>query len=705
MKKTVLIVIGILIISGFGAIGTNNTLDVKTKVDNNVNLYSVNDLCARKYLSTMYPQDNELNEKNTVNQNPYLSRDYPIGTTIWQYFITGGSDDSVKAITPIEDINGDGIDDVIVCSEDNNVRCFSGGVTGTGVVLWTHNIYSGNIYHQNGLTIMPDINGDGYQDIVVGSTGGARNVSCISGLTGSTIWTYDTHEYPSGGWVYQVNCRYDYNNDGILDVLAIAGSDPDRAFCLNGVTGAKIWDYYLGGPGFGIIGVEDFTGDGKPDVVAGCANDAETIGYAKGINGQTGAQVWSFATPSGNPTGVWAVEQVDDVSGDGIKDVMVGDFLGHIYGLSTTNGAQLYSNTIGSAIITRFVKLDDVNGDGHPDIVPAHSTIHTTQVLDGQTGNEIWSHSVADQPWNPARIADITGDNINDVLIGTLYTSNYCYFLNGADGSELVSPISYGEALDGMGAIPDVVEDGSWEMVAGGRNGKLTCISGGLNANNNPPTKPTIDGPTTGIVGVTYDFTLNATDPDENDIYYYVDWNDGTNSGWVGPFGSGVQATISHKYIQTSTYNIRAKAKDEHGYEGAWSDSFTFIVGENQVPSVPEINGTTKGKPKIEYTYKLKSTDPNNDDVYYYVDWGDGSNTGWIGPFTSGEEISVNHTWAKKGTFKISARAKDVYNLITNWATLEVTIPRIRSYENILIKILFERFPRIIQILGFLLNF
>ena len=705
MKKAILFVVGILLISGFAASGTVNTTEVKTKVDDNINSYSVNDLCARIYLSARYPQDNEIIEKNTVNQNSYLGSDYPIGTTIWQYYISTGSDNSIKAIAPIEDINDDGIDDVIVCSEDNNVRCFSGGEIGTGVVLWTHNIYSGNIYHQNGLIIIPDINNDGYQDIVVGSTGGARNVSCISGLTGLTIWTYDTHEYPSGGWVYQVNCRYDYNNDGKLDVLACTSSDPDRAFCLNGVTGAKIWDYYLGGPGFGIIGVEDFTGDGKPDVVAGCANDAETIGYAKGINGQTGALVWTFATPSGSPTGVWAVEQIDDVSGDDIKDVIIGDFNGHIYGLSATNGAQIYSNTIGSVYITRFVKLDDVNSDEHPDIIPVHSTIHTTQVLDSQTGDEIWSHSVADQPWNAARIADVSGDNINDVLIGTLYNSNYCYFLNGVDGSELVTPILYGEALDGMGAIPDVVADGSWEMVAGGRNGKLTCISGGLAANNNPPTKPSIDGPTSGIVSIIYDFTFVATDPDNNNISYYVDWNDGTNSGWVGPFATGVTATISHKWIQTSTYNIRAKAKDEYGYEGPWSDPFTFIVSENQPPNAPEINGSTHGKPKVELTYVIKTTDPDDDDVFYYIEWGDGSNTGWIGPYASGEEVSVKHTFSKKGTYTISVRAKDVYNIITNWVTLEVSIPRSRISENILTRILSERFLRIFNILGFLFNF
>ena len=182
MKKTILILIGMLIISSFAVSGTTNNVNVQTKIDdNNMDLYSIDDLPTRIIYSMMHPEVNEILKENQDEQNPYLGRDYPIGTTIWQYFITGGSDNSPKAIAPIEDINGDGIDDVIVCSEDNNIRCFSGGVTGTGVVLWTHNIYSGNIYAQNGLTIMPDVNSDGYQDIAVGATGGARLIRCISG--------------------------------------------------------------------------------------------------------------------------------------------------------------------------------------------------------------------------------------------------------------------------------------------------------------------------------------------------------------------------------------------------------------------------------------------------------------------------------------------------------------------------------------------
>ena len=416
-------------------------------------------------------------EESDISQSTGAGEDYPIGEIIWQYYITGGSDNSVQAITPIPDINDDGIDDVIVCSEDYYVRCFDGSAIGTGVVLWEHFIYSGSLWCQNELTITEDIDGDGYSDVVVGTPWGDRSIHTLSGKTGDLIWTYGS----TGGWVYQVDCSYDYNGDGILDVLAAAGSTADRAYCLNGLTGALIWELSLGGgPGFSVIGIEDFTGDGQPDVLVGASNSAETIGLAYGINGATGSITWTF-TAGGSS--VWALEQIDDITGDGIKDVIIGDFGGNIYGLDATTGDMEYSNSLGSAIITRFEKINDVNGDGHPDIIPAHSSPDVAQVIDGYTGSFIWSHPVADQPWNVARTSDISGDGIDDVLVGTLFQSNYCYFLNGVDGSELCS-ISYYEAVDAIAAIPDVVADGSMEMVAGGRNGKVTCFSGGLDAFN-----------------------------------------------------------------------------------------------------------------------------------------------------------------------------------------------------------------------------
>jgi PKD repeat protein len=488
MKKILSFAIVVLfVLAGLGAVGiSNNRTEGNFYESEFKGLFD--DISAYTYQTALfstseYVQENHYNEEIQSNG---VNRDYPIGEIIWQYYITGGSDNSVKAITSIPDINGDGIDDVIVCSEDYYVRCFDGGAIGTGVVLWEHFIYSGKLWCQNELTITEDVDGDGYNDVVVGTPWGDRSVHTLSGKTGIEIWMFDTHEGGDGGWVYQVDCSYDYNSDGVIDVLAVAGgtaSGSRKAYCLDGEDGTKIWDCPLGspkGPGFSIIGIEDFTGDGQPDVLAGASNSAETVGYAYGINGATGSITWTF-TAAGSS--VWALEQIDDITSDGIKDVIIGDFYGNIYGLDATTGGQEYSNSLGSAIITRFEKLNDVNGDGHPDIVPAHSTTHVTQVIDGYTGSIIWSHPVADQPWNVARTADISGDAIDDVLVGTLYNNNYCYFLNGVDGSEL-EVVQYFEAVDAIAAIPDVVADGSMEMVAGGRNGKATCFSGGLDAAN-----------------------------------------------------------------------------------------------------------------------------------------------------------------------------------------------------------------------------
>jgi PKD repeat protein len=489
MKKLIAFFIMSLTIMGSLGAGVLHHPSLSAQKNNDAAMATYPDRLAYSYdLAQQGSYINNPTKDLATPQYTPLGSDYPLGAIIWQYQITGSYDTSPKSIVSIPDINGDGIDDVVIASEDDYIRCFSGGAIGTGQVLWEAEIYAWSVYSQPGLTITQDVNGDGIPDVVVGAAWGARLIRCLSGHDGSTLWTHDTHEYGDGGWVYQVDSRYDFNGDGVRDVLACTGDDgsgtgPNRVYCLNGLTGVSLWERPLGGPGFSVIGVEDFTGDGIPDVVAGCSDSGESTGFAKGINGATGAQVWSFTTASSS---VWALSQIDDVNNDNIKDVVIGDFSGHVYGLNAATGAQLYTYNVGSgAIITRLAALEDVNGDSHPDILVGHSTVTSVQVLDGQTGEPIWSHSVADQPWNVARIADISGDGIDDAVVGTLYSNNYCYFLNGVDGSQLLDPIAYGQAVDAINAIPDVVGDGSMEMVVGGRDGKVTCYSGGLNASGN----------------------------------------------------------------------------------------------------------------------------------------------------------------------------------------------------------------------------
>jgi hypothetical protein len=689
MRKIIFLIIGILIFSGFA---TGNITTIKETKE----YVSIDDLSTIKHLSLMDSDFNKLISPEIQSS----SRNYPIGDTIWQYTLSI-YDPSPKAIAPIEDINGDGISDVIVCSEDDYVRCFDGGAIGTGNILWEHEIYAGDVYRQSGLDIIEDIDGDGYDDVVVGAAWGARLIRCISGDSGSTIWTHDTHEYGGGGWVYQVDCSYDYNGDGTIDVLAATGDDssdtgPKRIYCLDGDDGISIWEYPLGGPGFSVIGVEDFTGDGQADVLAGCSNNAETIGYAKGINGNTGAQVWS-KTVTGSS--VWALKQIEDITSDGIKDVIVGDFFGSgIYGLDATDGSQEYITSIGSVIINRFAKLEDVNGNGFPDIVPAHSSTPTIQAIDSKDGSIIWSHSVADQPQKAAKISDISGDGIDDVLVGTLYSNNYCYFLDGTDGSEL-EVVSYGEAVDAINSIPDVVNDGSMEMVAGGRNGKVTCISGGLDAGVKPSI-PIIYGPTSGAVNVPYTFYFVSYHPEGDDIYYMIDWDDGSPMNWIGPYPSGENATVSHTFTSAATYYIKAKANDSDGDESQWSEPYIITIVENDPPSDPIIDGETSGKTGVEYTYTFQSTDPNGDALYYYVDWGDGTPiVEWDGPHQSGDLASISHTFETQGIFIITAKAKDIYDEESGFSQLQVNMPRNKAIVKTNIFKFLHRFTEILNLI------
>jgi len=404
---------------------------------------------------------------------------YPMGDNFWSYNINTSYDNSVKAITPIDDVTGDGISDVIVCSEDDFIRCFNGNSDGMADIIWENE--AGTVYAQNGLTVIQDINNDGYMDVVAGIAWGTDAVEVISGVDGELLWIFDTHIYGNGGWIYQVWAKYDYNGDGITDVLASSGNDgnntgPKRFFCLDGTDGSMIWDNYIDGPGFSVIGVEDFTGDGTPDVIGGGSNNGETQGLVFGIDGDNGNTQWTV--PTGG-TSVWALERLDDATGDGIPDVIAGDFGGNIYLINPTNGAVFQGTSAGNTIILRFERLDDVNGNGYADIAIAYSGTNAI-VIDGHDGSNIWLNSMADKVWNIDRIDDVTGDGINDLVVGTLFSNNFVYFLDGTNGNQLFSA-SYGEAVDAISAIPDINGDGSWEMVAGGRNGKLTCFSGGLN--------------------------------------------------------------------------------------------------------------------------------------------------------------------------------------------------------------------------------
>jgi len=123
---------------------------------------------------------------------------------------------------------------------------------------------------------------------------------------------------------------------------------------------------------------------------------------------------------------------------------------------------------------------EDVNGDGHPDVIPEHFNNYV-RVISGQDCSTIWTTPVIDSPNVAAQINDINNDGVHDIVVGTLFSDNYTYFLSGIDGAILQSA-NFGTPVDAIASIPDVVGDGSWELVVGGRDGTISCFSGGIDA-------------------------------------------------------------------------------------------------------------------------------------------------------------------------------------------------------------------------------
>jgi hypothetical protein len=115
----------------------------------------------------------------------------------------------------------------------------------------------------------------------------------------------------------------------------------------------------------------------------------------------------------------------------------------------------------------------------------------------------------------------------------------------------------------------------------------------------------------------------------------------------------------------------------------------------SSAPISPQIKGPLNGKLNIKYDYKFRSIDPTEDQIFYYIDWGDGIINEWLGPYLSGEEIIVSHMWIQKGAYKIRAKAKDPYDAESDWATLEVTFPKnkVRNQFDYIMEKLIQRFP------------
>jgi hypothetical protein len=267
-----------------------------------------------------------------------------------------------SSVAAAGDVNGDGYDDVLIANDNS---CYLFGQTPTETVYGFYGSASGLAstanwsvdhdasdywYFGESIDGAGDVNGDGYDDVIVGAPGYSTSSRKMyegavflyygspAGLSATEDWSYVSDE-EYGQFGGRVAGAGDVNGDGYDDVLVAGRTGNFSAIFVflgsaAGLSQAPDWSYAPAGNeqiGVSLDTAGDVNHDGYADIVVGSqlpmeANGKQYIdGYAYvfygWVDGLPGDPSW---TVSGEGWFASAVSRAGDVNGDSLGDVLVG---------------------------------------------------------------------------------------------------------------------------------------------------------------------------------------------------------------------------------------------------------------------------------------------------------------------------------------------------------------------------------------------
>jgi hypothetical protein len=579
--------------------------------------------------------------------------------------------------------------------------------------------------------VMCDVNGDGYKEIFLAgkpydNRGDAyAHMVCIDGLNGTKLWDTPFLQYWGEGNIMQhlPAMVYDFDKDGDYEVICSGGSN-----CFNAVTGIIEWskttdyfgwhnnafidngDYvtlYTCGGGYlrrvnaatgavinqvdigdslsvcwGGIGIADMNHDGSWDIVVGTRGWSPYEGLML-FNEDLSIRIWNivFTCSSQSP-------RIYDVDSDGMDEIIIAKQAGTSSQVAIVNYDGTYE------LLGPFANLDvhvagtvgDCDGDGHMEWLSSDST--PTVVIDLVTKQ--LEDTLTAMSFCPFPIADVLTYPGYEIIFAEGNADQRGVYRYTGSGYVLAETLPYDMLY---GVVADVDNDGLNEIVMnGGLSGGMTVLETAVPTSSPEPITQIAFGgmrrlnngmyyPLPGTEGGPEPLYCDAHGPYSGQVNHAISFTGSATGGtspytWSWDFGDGntsFEQNPTHSYNTKGNYTVILSVTDAEDitiHDQTWA----LITGDNTAPDAPVINGTIKGKPRIEMNFTVMTTDPNGDKVFYYIDWGDETNNSWIGPYASGDILTVSHIWSKKGMFIVRCKAKDVFGAESDWGTLQVNI-------------------------------